>query len=209
MIGADGRRGIWRHQGLNFDSPFRLGSPAREVDPPIDVVVEVLQPQTLGAPPAGSTVSELRAPDRPLYSLYDTGAEFVTRAHGLCQFRADRSATRVLCEPELGVDPAWLPVFMTGTITSLLLTLRGHAVLHGSAVTWGGTTVVFVGPTGKGKTTLAALCCAGGARFITDDVVPLARVDGAMAIVGLSSELRLRQSAGELATLFPAGTPIR
>jgi hypothetical protein len=202
-----GTRGTWRHQGLNFDAPFPLGP--RGPGQPIDVVVEVDEPKPLGAPAAWPVVSELRAADRALFSLYDTGDEYVARAHGLCQFRADRAASRVLCEPEPGADPAWLPVFMTGTITSLLLTLRGYAVLHGSAVTWGGATVLFMGPAGKGKTTMAALCCAAGARFVTDDLVTVVKADGAMASLGLSSELRLRQSAGGLARLFPAGTPMR
>jgi hypothetical protein len=203
------RRGPWRHQSLNFDAPFQLGPPVEEPGQPIDVVVAVDQPKPLGAEPAGELVSELRAPDRPLFSLYDTGDEYVARAYGLCQFRADRAATQVVCEPELGADLAWLPVFLTGTVTSLLLTVRGYAVLHGSAVTWGGATVAFMGPTGKGKTTMAALCCAAGARFVTDDLVPLVSSDGAMASLGLSSELRLRQAAGELASFFPAGTPVR
>lgn len=206
-VGASG--GVWRHQGLSFYSPFQLGPPVGGDDQEVDVVVEVRQPEPLGAPPRGTLVSEVRDGDRLLYSLYDAGDEYVTRVHALCQFRLDKGAMRVVCELEPGTDPAWLPVFLTGTVSSLLLTLRGHAVLHGSAVSWGEATVVFLGPSGTGKTTLAALCCAVGAKLVSDDLVVLKPEDGAVAIAGLSSELRLRRPVQELARLFPEGTPMR
>jgi hypothetical protein len=87
--------------------------------------------------------------------------------------------------------------------------MRGYAVLHGSAVSWAGKTVLFAGYSGMGKTTLAALCCAAGARLVTDDVVPLTRTDAGLVCVGLSRELRLRDAAREIADLFPPPGPPR
>jgi hypothetical protein len=69
--------------------------------------------------------------------------------------------------------------------------------------------VLFAGYSGMGKTTLAALCCAAGAKLVTDDVVPLTRTDTGFVCVGLSRELRLRDAAREVADLFPAPAPPR
>jgi hypothetical protein len=52
-----------------------------------------------------------------------------------------------------------------------------------------------------GKSTLAAQFCAGGARLVTDDVLPLA-LDGDVFIEGRGSELRLRENAADLLHSF-------
>jgi hypothetical protein len=100
-------------------------------------------------------------------------------------------------------------VLLTGTITAFLLVLRGYAVLHGSAVLWQGSTVVFVGPAGSGKTTVAALCCAAGAQLVNDDVIPLATSPDGVVCVGLASELRLRHAASAIVELFPTAPKTR
>ena len=96
-------------------------------------------------------------------------------------------------------------------MASLVLTLRGRAVLQGSTVSWRGLTVAFAGGSGKGKTTLAALCCAAGARLVGDGVVPLVHpTEGSGAVCsGLGHELRLRPAAREVADLFLAPGPPR
>lgn len=111
-----------------------------------------------------------------------------------------------------GFDERLVPVFVAGTVTSLLLALRGTPVLHGSAVNWWGRTVAFAGFSGKGKSTVAALCCAAGARLVSDDVVPLAPYRGqagGVACSGLGHELRLRPVAKAVVDLFPAPGPFR
>lgn len=47
---------------------------------------------------------------------------------------------------------------------------RGMAVLHGSAVHHLGKTVVFVGPSGVGKSTLSAYLCKHGFDLVSDGV---------------------------------------
>lgn len=60
----------------------------------------------------------------------------------------------------------------------LAATLQGVACLHASAVVAGDGAIVLAGGSGSGKSTLAATLVAGGATFLTDDVVALTVADG-------------------------------
>ena len=60
-----------------------------------------------------------------------------------------------------------------GTLLAFVLTMRGEAVLHASAVQVGDAALAFVGASGMGKSTMATLLCADGARLVTDDVLRL------------------------------------
>src|SRR5207245_732423 len=54
-----------------------------------------------------------------------------------------------------------------------LLRARGYLVLHGSAVALDGAAICFVGASGWGKSTLAALLHARGHALVTDDVAAI------------------------------------
>jgi hypothetical protein len=209
-VGSQGR--VWRLLGLNIQAPFEVGPEAPCGAAP-DVVVE----QGDGQPPAasdgrGGVVAEMRTPTGTFYSVYRLRPGYLLRVHGEYDFLVDEELHRVRYWASPGLDEGLVPVFLAGTVTSLLLTLRGTPVLHGSAVNWWGRTVAFAGFSGKGKSTVAALCCAAGARLVCDDVVPLARSSrepGGVACSGLGHELRLRPVAKEIADLFPAPGPFR
>jgi hypothetical protein len=208
-MASGGQGALWRHQGLTFDAPFEMGVALAGPSIAADVKVEMGESKPLSAEPPGTPVAELKSASRSLYSVYEAREGYIVRFHGQCQFIVSGDATHVLCEPGPGADLDLVPVFMVGMVTALLLTLRGRPVMHGSAVCLGETTVVFSGPAGKGKTTVAALCCAAGARLVTDDIVPLVSVGDDIACAGLSHELRLREAAEEVAGLFPSGPPPR
>jgi len=155
-------------------------------------------------------IAQFRAQERSFYTVYSTGQGYVVRFHGTCQFLVSPDGGEVACEPGPGCDEELLGVLLQGTVSALLLSLRGYGVLHGSAVRWEGETVLFAGYSSAGKTTMAALCCAVGAQLVTDDVVPLTSAVDGVVCSGLSRELRLRESAEEIAALFPApGPPAR
>lgn len=203
-----GPGGLWRHQGLNFEAPFALGEPLPGGSP-VDVLVQVGEAKPVGTDVPGPVVAKFGIPAQTFYTVYATDEGYLVRFHRECEFFVNANGRQVVCEPAPECDRGIIGVLMAGTITAFLLSLRGYAVLHGSAVSWAGKTVLFAGYSGMGKTTLAALCCAAGARLVTDDVVPLTRTDAGFMCVGLSRELRLRDAAREIADLFPLPGPPR
>jgi hypothetical protein len=96
-------------------------------------------------------------------------------------------------DPDLG--NARLDVL--GTLLTLGLHLNDHLTLHGSAVAFDSGVVAFLAPSGFGKSTLAMSLTLSGARFMSDDAVPV-RVVGSEVIAspGVPSP-RFRQDAFE------------
>jgi hypothetical protein len=88
-----------------------------------------------------------------------------------------------------------VPSLLASSLLATVMTLRGNCVLHGSAVELGGRAVAFVGASGRGKTTVAALCCVAGARLVSDDVLRVEAKDGRGWCFSGSPELRLRPAA--------------
>jgi hypothetical protein len=190
-----------RHLGLNFLAPFSLaGAPAAGPDVDVTVAVEGARPVPSDSP--GPVLAEWAIGGTKMYTLYETGTGKVFRVHGLCEFNLSHDASTVRCYPGPNCDEGLLHVLMAGTVAALLHVLRGRAVLHASAVRHGKETFLFTGPSGTGKTTVAALCCAAGALLVSDDVVVLAPGPSGVACLGLGQELRLREQAHEIAGLF-------
>ncbi len=104
----------------------------------------------------------------------------------------------IVVHPDRSGKHDLLPVLVAGTVSSFLLALRGKTVLHASAVALGETAIAFVGQSGRGKSTVAALMCNDGARLITDDVLVIEPGE-VPSCVGGAPELRLRAKAHELA----------
>lgn len=63
--------------------------------------------------------------------------------------------------------------FLVGRMLPLAAVLQGLEIFHASAVVLGDRVFGFVGPSGVGKTSLAARLVLGGAEFYTDDVLAL------------------------------------
>jgi hypothetical protein len=88
-------------------------------------------------------------------------------------------------------------------VLPLAATLQGLELLHASAVEWHGKTVAFVARAGTGKTSTAAHVVASGGTLLTDDVLALEIVDG--AIVGHSGVPTLSIDRAELARMSADG----
>ena len=110
-----------------------------------------------------------------------------------------RTITMCLAE---GIDADFGSVLAMGTVLSFVLLLRGACVLHASAVEFDGQVVAFVGCSGMGKSTMAALMCADGGRLVTDDVLHVDLRPATPTCHLGATELRLRKAAAELADRF-------
>jgi len=86
-------------------------------------------------------------------------------------------------------------------VAAFLHASQGRLVLHASAVSWDDGAIAFAGPSGGGKTTIAAMLCRTGARLVTDDVLVLDARPGEESVWARrgGTELRVRAEAGELA----------
>jgi hypothetical protein len=125
-------------------------------------------------------------------------SRWTIRYAGICQAGLDRNARTLTVHGAVGGEPGMLPVFLEGSLLAHVLAAEGLLALHASAVEWGGVALAIVGPSGWGKSTLAALFCAAGARLVADDAL---RVDvsgtSATCFPG-SRRLRLRAPSAPL-----------
>jgi hypothetical protein len=124
--------------------------------------------------------------------------------HDLAVATLDPGGTKVEVSLAEGSDPALAAILIAGTLMSIVLVVRGHPVLHASAVTVGTQrgerAIAFVGSSGMGKSTMATLLCRDGARLLADDVL---RTDvdpeGAILAWPGATATRLRAGAEPLA----------
>lgn len=149
--------------------------------------------------PGGELIAWLgESDDEWWYRATSTASGHVIRFRDKGDFVVSDDLSTVEVRPDASGNPEFLPVLAAGTAMAFVLTLRGNTVLHASAVAIEGRALAFVGPSGIGKTTLAAVMCLDGATLVTDDVLVVA--DGpSLTVVGGATELRLREAAAPLA----------
>jgi hypothetical protein len=144
--------------------------------------------------PEGAVLAELSDDGRRnYYRFVRTDSGVILRFHGTADFVADAGFTSVTVHIDPEADPALVSVLVGGPLIATKLILDGHLVLHASALNVHNGALAFVGMSGMGKSTLAALGLAAGYAPITDDVL---RVDlpasGTPVVWPGSTELRLR-----------------
>lgn len=89
-----------------------------------------------------------------------------------------RRGEEIVVTPAEGVDHAILRLPLLSAVLAILLHQRGFMVLHASAVEVGNKAVAFLGPKGRGKSSIAATLYARGHRIVTDDVLAVHIRDG-------------------------------
>jgi hypothetical protein len=110
----------------------------------------------------------------------------------------------ILFEPAPGIDADSVRVFLLGSGLGALFFQRGLLVLHGNAVRVGNGALVCVGPSGVGKSTLAAALMHRGFPILADDVVAVDRE--CRALPGLP-RLKLWRDAAEQLDISTAALP--
>lgn len=140
--------------------------------------------------------------DRPSATLHLCTAGTILNLAGIGDFLMHSDAHRITVMPTPGASRSVVNhSLVTMPLARALLDLD-MVPLHASVVSVPGRTLAFVGPSGEGKSTLAAACQAQGAQVISDDMAVLTiHTSKACVRVGNSS---LRLSA---ASKFSVGGP--
>ncbi len=142
--------------------PFLVPAPAAEA---ADVRIRFgTVPETLEKATAKGVVYEAR-PGRFLLKLDKIAAFLVSNGDDILIRRA----------PGAGDDKVLL--FLFGSALGALLHQRGLLVLHASAIETERGAALFIGPSGNGKSTLAAALNRRGYRILADDICAL-KLDG-------------------------------
>lgn len=128
----------------------------------------------MACPVHGPYMREYREPD---------GAWIWLQAIGT--FHVAPCAGRVDVYPDGCVDERTLSLALEGPILLFVGNRRGTPSLHASAVVSEHGAIAFLGPRGRGKSTMAATFLRRGAALLTDDALPLqAMSDGIYATPG-------------------------
>ncbi|MBN1868028.1 hypothetical protein JW916_12140 [Candidatus Sumerlaeota bacterium] len=192
--------------GLRVCSEIALPAPRAQSDlPPYDL--EFCQGEGPAIPddaPSGRVLAELDLGGGRGYTLTDGGNDYALRFHGIGDFRIDPDLRTIhVCLLD-GIGPEVAALFLVGNVVACVLTLAGESVLHASAVETNGAALAIAGGSGMGKSSLAALLCAQGARFVTDDLLRLQPDGKGWRCFPGTGQLRLRKDAASLAEGFPA-----
>lgn len=201
---SDPKPGVYESCGLRIRSELDLNLPRASGDR-ADVELG-WGPAVAGGThdqPGGELIAWLgESDDQWWYRATSTDVGFLLRVRGRGDFVVAADLARVEVRPDPTTHLTFLPVLAAGTALAFVLALRGRTVLHASAVAIDGRVLAFVGPSGIGKTTLAALMCLEGATLVTDDVL-VVEVGPSITVEGGATELRLRDAAAPLADLRP------
>ncbi len=121
-----------------------------------------------------------------------------------------RRGREILVHPARDADERTLRLFLLGPALAILLHQRGFLTLHASAVTLDGGATCFLGASGWGKSTLAALLHARGHALVTDDVAAI-DLAGSPRVLPGTPQLKLwpdtLASLGERAEALPRVHP--
>jgi hypothetical protein len=202
---------VYRLYGLTVGANFPLH--VERADPTAwpDVVFELTGAKTDSRErPSGEALvrQDLSPEHHATYTRQEDGA-YLLRFSGACDFVVSPDTRRVRLHMVDGVDAALGAVLAQGTVLAFILMLRGECVLHASAVQRDGRAIGFVGRSGMGKSTLAALMCASGWELVSDDVLRVDLSTSPPKCAAGTTELRLRNAAAGIGHLFERSTPRR
>ncbi len=155
------------------------------------IALDACEPQPF-LPPVRHWLHTWRQADGAIaLSVAHHGSTYLLRFPALCDVLFDPDMQTVRMTPVVGVDEATLEHLLVDQVLPRVLAHSGALAIHASALTIGDRTVLFVGDSGWGKSTLAALLGRDGHGLLSDDCV-LLRVDtGAVTALPTYASLRL------------------
>ena len=128
----------------------------------------------------GDSVRRVRITQDSISAFWPGVGEFIVRR-----------GQEIVVVPAAGVDDAILRLPLLSAVLAILLHQRGLMVLHASAVEVGNKAVAFLGPKGRGKSSIAATLYTRGHRIVTDDVLAVRIEDGKATVLPAFPHVKL------------------
>lgn len=97
---------------------------------------------------------------------------------GVARFEIDGGGAEIRVWSADEADDRLVDVLFVDQVIPRVLAQRHELVFHGSAVEVGGAAIAFLGPSGRGKSTLAAHLGTRGHPVLSDDCLRFEQVDG-------------------------------
>ena len=116
--------------------------------------------------------------------------EFLMRVDGVATYYVQYGRC-ITIMPEAGAGDDDILAFLMGSAMGALLHQRNILLLHASAIEVNGEIVVFSGPSGIGKSTLAAGFHQRGYHFLADDLCAISTANGHPAAIPGFPRLKL------------------
>jgi hypothetical protein len=188
--------------GLVIESPLALDATIVSDRP--DYRVELAEPQDARHKPPGRCIAELHQPAISYWccEAEDDPTRWLLRYPALGDFTVDRTGGTIAAHPRPDVAPDFLGLLLAGSVAAHLIDAAGgDMVLHASAVEVAGSALAIAGPSGVGKSTLAAALCGAGGRLVSDDTLRVSIADEGADCFRGATRIRLRSAASELARI--------
>jgi hypothetical protein len=149
-------------------------------------------------------------PDGTLWTrFYRTESGYFLRFPELADFEVSTDGRVVSSWSFPGISEETISHLYLNQVLPLALSRQGKRVFHASAVEASAGALVFLGESGRGKSTLAASFALAGYRFLTDDALLLEPEAGGYAVQPSHPSIRLwddskNELVGDGAHLAPA-----
>lgn len=135
--------------------------------------------------------------------------QYLLDAPRAARFLVSMAGNEIICFPARGLAQSSFYHLLLDQVLPLALGLMGDVVLHASAVVLAGEALALAGPSGRGKSTLAAHLGARGAQVLTDDCLVLRESGDAWRAFPFDQGIRLSRDSVRAALRGPVeGTEV-
>ena len=133
-------------------------------------------------------------------------SEYLLRFPGLADFLVSADARSISAVPVDGLDEGTLNHLFLNQVLPLAMSRQHKLVLHGSAAVIDNSAATFIGPSGRGKSTLVASFATAGFPFLTDDGLQLQLKGDSCLVCSGPASIRLWQDSSSV--LMPPDSKI-
>lgn len=145
----------------------------------------------------------------PWTLFYRDGPDYLLRFPALADFEVSADGCEIRGHPVKGVSNETVQHLYLNQVLPLALSKQGKLIFHAGAIETPAGALVFMGESGRGKSTLTASFATAGFRFLTDDALLLEARDGGYAVQPSHASIRLWEDSkqavvGDVGQLGPS-----